>query len=169
MKFVLASLEDLDQIKQMYTKIVQNMYSNDIKIWNEHYPNELFETDILNKSLYLLKDNNIIIGAFTIYKHDNLEEDLMWTNNSSKAFLLNRLGINVDYLHKGYGQKLIKYACKIAKENSAEYLHLLVSDKNIPALSLYEKCNFNKVNGIHEEKISDDFSIYEYGFEMYLM
>lgn len=168
MKLVLAKLEDLQDIKDMYTKIVENMYANDIKIWNQYYPNEVFESDIENKNLYLLKENNNILGAFVIYEHINPEEDIEWENIETKAYLLNRVGVNVDYLRQGIGKKLIQEACKLATKKGAGYLRLLVSEINNPAIELYTKCKFNKLKGIHEERIRDDFSLNEYGFEMQL-
>ena len=168
MKIVVAKLEDLSQIKEVYKKIIKNMYNNNIKIWNEYYPIEVFESDIEQKNLYLLKDNNKILGAFVMYEHKNFEEGLEWTDNKAKSFLLNRIGVNVEYLRQGIGKKLLIQASKLAQKEGAKYLRLLVSDINIPAINLYLKCNFKKVNGIHEEKINDNFSINEYGFEMIL-
>ena len=154
MKIVLAELKDLAQIKEIYTKIVKNMYNNGIEIWNEYYPNEVFETDIENKSLYLLKENNNILGAFVMYEHNNLEDDIKWEDKTAKAYLLNRVGVNVEYLRQGVGKKLISFAGNLAKEKGAKYLRLLVSEFNIPAINLYSK--------------SEDYSLNEYGFEMRL-
>lgn len=91
MKIVVAKLEDLNQIKEIYKKIIKNMYDNDIKIWNEYYPIEVFESDIQQGNLYLLKDNNNILGAFAMYEHENLEKGLEWENCSAKSFVLNRI------------------------------------------------------------------------------
>ena len=71
-------------------------------------------------------------------------------------------------MHQGIGKRLVAEASKLAQEKGADYLRLLVSDINIPAINLYLKCNFKRVNGIYEEKINDNFSINEYGFEMIL-
>ena len=168
MQLVLAKLDDLNKIKEMYTKIIKNMYDNDIKIWNEYYPNEVFESDIEQENLYLLKDNDKILGAFVIYEHKNLEEDVKWKDLNAKAYLLNRVGVNVEYLHQGIGRKLINEACFLAKDNDAKYLRLLVSEFNVPAIKLYYKCDFKKVSGIHKEVINEDFSLNEYGFEIEL-
>ena len=168
MEIVVAKLEDLNRIKEIYKKIIKNMYNNDIKIWNEYYPNEVFESDIEQGHLYLLKENNNILGAFVLYEHKDLEEGLEWSDCKAKSYLLNRVGVNVAYLHQGIGKKLIAEASKLAQKKGANYLRLLVSDINIPAINLYLKCNFKKVNGIHEEKINDNFSINEYGFELIL-
>ena len=168
MEIVLAKLEDLNQIKAMYTKIIKNMYDNDIKIWNEYYPNDVFEFDIEQGNLYLLKENENILGAFVMYEHKNPEEDVEWADSKAKSYLLNRVGVNVEYLRQGIGKKLINEACALAKDKGAKYLRLFVSEINTPAINLYLNCEFKKVNGIHKEKISDDFSLNEYGFEMEL-
>lgn len=168
METVLAKLEDLQNIKDMYFKIIDNMYKNNIKIWNDDYPIEDFVIDIENENLYLLKENDNILGAFALYEHTNPEEDLEWKDKDAKAYLLNKVGVNVDYLRQGIGEKLVNSACKIASLKGAGYLRLLVSDVNNPAIELYTKCNFNKLKGIHEERIRADFSLYEYGFEMQL-
>ena len=89
MKIVVAKLEDLNSIKEIYKKIIKNMYDNDIKIWNEYYPNEVFESDIEQGNLYLLKEDNNILGAFVLYEHKNLEEGLEWADCKAKSYLLN--------------------------------------------------------------------------------
>ena len=66
MKTVLAKQEDLLEIKNIFHKIVNNMISNGITIWNEYYPIEVFEEDIRNNNLYLLfiiniKNNSILM------------------------------------------------------------------------------------------------------------
>lgn len=165
MEIILAKKDDLEQIKGIYTKIVNNMHANGITIWNQYYPNEVFESDIENDNLYLLKEGENILGAFAMYEHTNPETDVEWGNKTAKAFLLNRVGVNVDFLRQGIGKKLINYACELAKDKGAEYLRLLVSELNNPAIELYLKCNFNKLKGVHVEKIREDFSLNEYGFE----
>ena len=168
MEIILAKLEDLSQIKEMYTKIIENMYENNIKIWNEYYPNEEFESDIKHQNLYLLKNAGEILGAFAIYEFNNSFEGVEWEKPNEKAYQLNRLGVNIKYLHQGIGKKLITEARKIAEDNNASFLRLLVSDINTPAINLYFNCGFKKVPGVYKEVIDDDFSLNEYGFEMLL-
>ncbi len=168
MEIVLAKLDNLKEINDMYTKIIEVMYANNIKIWNEYYPNEVFESDIENENLYLLKDNDKIVGAFAMFPHTELEDGVEWEDEDAKAYVITRLGVNVDYLRQGIGERLVSEAIKLAKEKGAGYLRLLVCEENVPAIKLYEKCEFKKLNGIHEERIRADFSLNEYGFEMRL-
>ena len=168
MELVLARQKDLETIKAMYTKIIDNMFANNINIWDDYYPNEMFISDIKNKTLYLLKESDEILGAFSLYEHVDIENDLEWHEKKAKAYLLNKVGVNVNHLKKGIGQKIVEFAMKIAKENDAEYLRLLVCDVNIPAINMYKKCKLKKVKGIHEEVIEKDYSLNEYGFEVLL-
>lgn len=46
MEIVVAKLEDLNRVKEIYKKIIKNMYDNDIKIWNEYYPNGYYSQPI---------------------------------------------------------------------------------------------------------------------------
>lgn len=168
MKVVLAKEKDLDEVKEMFLKIVKNMNSNGLNIWNDYYPIEVFEEDIRNKNLYLLKDHDSLLGAFVMYEHKDLEADVCWKDIHSKAYLLNRLGVNVSYLRQGIGEKLIFEAIKLAKKKKAKFLRLLVVKENIPAIKLYEKCKFKKLDCVHEEIIRDDYSLFEYAYEIEL-
>lgn len=165
MKVILAKQKDLNKIKKMYTNIITNMYANNIEIWNDYYPIEVFQEDIDANNMYLVVENEEILGCFVIYEHKDIEHDLEWKDRSAKAFLLNRVGVNVKYLKQGIGKFIVDSACKITKKNGGKYLRLLVSDINIPAINLYLKCDLNKVAGIHEEKVNEELSIFEYGFE----
>ena len=165
MKIILAEKKDLVDIKEMYVKIINNMISNGITIWNEYYPIEVFEEDIRENNLYLLKNNDVILGAFALYEHKDIESDVKWKDTKAKAYLLNRVGVNVDYIRQGIGQKLVEEAAKLAKEKGAKFLRLLVVKENTPAIKLYDKCKFERVEGLHEEKIRDDYSLFEYAYE----
>ncbi|HBC92713.1 MAG TPA: GNAT family N-acetyltransferase, partial [Pelotomaculum sp.] len=46
------------------------------------------------------------------------------------------------------------------------YLRLFVVDINVPAINLYLRNGFRQVDGIYEEKIDDNFTLREYGFEI---
>ena len=165
MKIILAKQSDLDEIKKMYVKIVDHMTSNGISIWNEYYPLEVFQEDIREKNLYLLKDHDSLLGAFVIYEHKDIESDVKWKDKEAKAYLLNRVGVNVSFMRQGIGEKLINEASKVAKKKGAKFLRLLVCEENVPAIKFYEKCKFKRVKGVHEEIIRDDYSLFEYAYE----
>lgn len=167
MDLTLAKKSDLPQIKTMYKKIIDNMNKNDIQIWDEIYPCEFFQDDIQNKSLYILTEGNDIVAAFALCESNDGEDhlNLKWKNVKEKALYIDRLGVNVNYLRQGVGGLMLKNAMKLAKQKDAKYLRLFVVDINKPAIKLYLKNGFKRVDGTYEEKI-DDFVLREYGFEI---
>lgn len=161
----LAEKSDLPQLKTMYKKAIDHMNENNIQIWDEIYPCEFFQDDIKNKSLYILTEDHNVVAAFALCESNAGEDHLKWKNVKEKALYIDRLGVNVNYLRKGIGRLMLKNAMELAKQKDAKYLRLLVVYINKPAINLYLKNGFKRVDGIYEEKI-DDFVLREYGFEI---
>jgi len=166
MNLRLANMDDLPQLKSVYKKIVENMNSNNIQIWDEIYPCEFFSDDIANNRLYILVDNDDIAAAFALCESNSGEKHVEWANDLEKVLYIDRFGVNVNYLRKGIGSVMLKEAIALAKDRAAKYLRLFVVDINEPAINLYIKNGFKKVKGIYDEIIDDDLVLHEYGFEL---
>lgn len=167
MNLRLANIRDLSNLKAVYGNIIDNMNRNNIQIWNEIYPYQCFKEDIENNRLYLLvEDDDIIAAAFALCESNAGESSVQWENPNDKALYLDRLGVNVDYLRRGIGSIVLKYAITLTKQKNAKYLRLFVVDINKPAINLYLKNGFRQVDGIYEERIHADLTLREYGFEI---
>lgn len=166
MNLRLANMDDLPKLKLIYEKIVDNMNRNNIKIWNEIYPCEFLIEDIENNRLYILVDNNDIIAAFALCESNLGEDYVEWTSKHDKALYIDRLGVNVNYLRKGIGSIVLNKAVEVARNKNTKYLRLFVVDINEPAIKLYLKSGFKRVEGIYDEVIYDNLVLHEYGFEI---
>ena len=166
MKLRLANKQDLPQLKTMYKDIVENMNKNKITIWDDVYPSIFFKSDILNKQLYVLEDNSVIVSAFCLCD-DNIDS-IQWKEPAAKALYIQRLGVNVLYMQKGIGSKTLDEAKEIARKLNYNYLRLLVVDFNYPAINLYLKNGFVKKEGVHSEVIDEEIILYEHGYEIEL-
>ena len=71
-------------------------------------------------------------------------------------------------IHLGSDKNKTAKAKEIAKTLNAEYLRLFVVDINIPAIQLYTKKEFIKVNGVYNEIFDDGFVLHEHGYEIKL-
>ena len=162
----LAVMEDLPQLKAMYKEIIKNMNSNNIEIWDEIYPCEFLENDIKNNQLYILLNNDETVSAFALCHSNAGADSVNWKENHAKALYIDRLGVNVNYLRKGIGCIVLNKAIELSREMGAEYLRLFVVDENYPAINLYKKTGFEKVDGIYDEVINNDFVLHEFGFEI---
>lgn len=168
MEFRQAVMGDLLQLKDMYKRIIQNMNEQDIQIWDDIYPCEFFEEDIKNSQLYVFLNNDEIVAAFVLSNTNLGENAVKWNDNHAKALYIDRLGVNIKYSKKGIGSLMLDKAKEIAKTQDAEYLRLFVVDINVPAIQLYIKNGFVKVDGVYEEVFEDGFILHEYGYEIKL-
>lgn len=168
MDFRQAVMQDLPQLKDMYKRIIKNMNEQNIQIWDDIYPCEFFEDDIKNNQLYILLNNGEIVSAFVLSDTNSGETAVEWNDNHAKAVYIDRLGVNIKYLKKGLGSLMLDKAKEIAKTLNAEYLRLFVVDINIPAIQLYNKKEFIKVNGVYNEIFDDGFVLHEHGYEIKL-
>ena len=166
MKLRLANKQDLPQLKTMYKDIVENMNKNKITIWDDVYPSIFFESDILNKQLYVLEDDSVIVSAFCL--NEDKVDSIQWKEPAAKALYIQRLGVNVLYMQKGIGSKTLDEAKEIARKLNYNYLRLLVVDFNYPAINLYLKNGFVKKEGVHSEVIDEETILYEHGYEIEL-
>ena len=113
-------------------------------------------------------NNEEIVSAFVLSNTNSGETAVEWNDKHAKAVYIDRLGVNVKYSRKGIGSLILDKAKEIAKTLDVEYLRLFVVDINIPAIQLYTKKEFVKVNGVYNEIFDDGFVLHEYGYEIKL-
>ena len=143
----LATNEDLNILKEMYKKVVENMYKNGLRIWNEYYPCEVLAGDIDNQTLYILEDNNEIIAACVLCPSDGEHEEKMgWKEVTSQALYVHRFAVNVKYLRQGMGSVFLEKAREVAKNKGVKYLRLFAITLNKNAINFYMKNGFQKVS-----------------------
>ena len=152
----------------MYKKIVNNMNESNIRVWDEIYPCEYLGDDIKNGRLYILEEKEEIASAFALCNENEGEKSVKWNGSNVKALYIDRLGVNTGYLRKRIGTAALDEAVMLARKKGAEYLRLFVVDTNTPAINLYLKYGFEKVAGTYEEKIDEDLTLHEIGFELKL-
>lgn len=142
----LATNEDLNILKEMYKKVVENMYKNDLKIWDDYYPCEVLAGDIENQTLYVLENNDEIIAACVLCPSEGEHEEKMgWKEVTSQTLYVHRFAVNVKYLHQGIGSIFLKKAKEVAKQNGAKYLRLFAITLNKNAINFYMENGFQKV------------------------
>lgn len=163
----LGTKDDLSQLKLIFDKIIKNMEDNNINIWNEYYPFDEFESDIKNEGLFVIEDNGTIVASFSLFNSMQGAGNFSWTSNTAKVLYLGRVGVNVSYLRQGIGSLVVKYAKDIAIKRGAKYLRLSVVDINLPAINLYLKNGFKKVEGVYKDYSECSQQVLtELGFEL---
>ncbi len=161
-----AQLSDLPQLKEMCDLVVSSMQLKKINIWSEFYPYDEFETDINKQELFVLTTDNQISGVFARVSHIKGEEVFAWQDKNAQAIYISRLAIHPIFSKQGLASKIISKAIDIARKNKIPFVRLTVADTNLPAIQLYEKNDFIRVNGIFNDySPALDIIIPEWGYE----
>lgn len=165
MEFRLAKPEDLSEIQAVYRQLIEHMGENNVVLWNDEYPHEVFEEDIASGRLFVLLDDGKIISAVALNPSHEGASAVGWEEPSAMAVYLERLGVHAAYERQGIGRLMVEESMEIARQQGAAYLRLFVVDVNEPAMRFYESLGFKRVEGLFELVISDDFKVLEFGFE----
>ncbi len=164
MEFRLGVPADLAQIREMFGRIVQDMRRQNITIWDEVYPLDWFEGDILAGQLYVVYAGPRLVCAFVLCDSIANKETPAWQQPDAKALYLYRLGVDPACGGAGVGSFAMQKAMESAKAMGAEYLRLLVVDSNLPALRFYEKNGFTRIPGMYDQLVQGQLQ-WEYGYE----
>ena len=167
MRLRLAQDYDLDRINSMFKELISDMHRRDVTIWNDYYPFFMFQEDIQKERMYLLENDEDIVSVFVLAKDNNGEASIEWNETTKNVFYLDRFAVNVKYLQKGYGAMSLRLAEGEAKRLGAKYMRLFVVPSNVPAIKLYEKCNYQIRKGLYI--LEDDNTITMYGYEKELI
>ena len=120
----LMKKEDLDQVMRIENEAFSRPWSRD------YFIHEIEENEFSELFVYRLNDE--IIGYVDLwYMFENCD--------------LTKIAIRREYRNQGYGDRLLKFAMKLAKDRGCEFMHLEVNVHNSEALKLYQKNHFEIV------------------------
>lgn len=165
MGFRLATLYDLQDLNKMYQSVIDFMLYNDIDIWDIFDPRKFFYDDIVAKRLYILEENDYILGSFTMFEDTFGAKYIDWLSKEVLPVYISRLAVNPKFREKGVGSLLLEYATSLAKEKGYGAIRLLVVDYNEPAIEFYSKNGFVKAEGVYYDEVTDDITFNEFGYE----
>lgn len=126
-----ATTEDLQIVTDIVQKTINEVYpkyypKGAVDFFLEHHRKDIIRKDIDNDCVYLLKDNENIIGTVTINDNE-----------------INRLYILPEYQQKGYGGFLLDFAEKMIFEKHDEiFLYSSFSAKPVYLKRGYTECEY---------------------------
>ncbi len=154
--FLLANIDDASEIMDIYHSLIGTQGCT----WSIEYPDyETVESDICNKSLYILKDNNRIIAVAAAGSFNELEH-FEWT--PQKPCELARIGVTSTLQKQGIGTIILQNVIEAVKDRSFDGIRMLVSKTNPAALALYDKNGFERCGETYMYGI--DFYRYQMNF-----
>ena len=160
----LAKKEEILQLLAITRDCAENMISQNIFQWNEHYPSKTaFENDLLRKELYVLTSDEKIIGCIVLTPI--IDEEYVpvdWLTPNKNNLYIHRLAIHPKFQGKGFAQKLMDFAEDFAIKNNYSSIRLDTFSKNLRNQKFYELRGYKKLGDIYFPKQSEHpFYCYE--------
>ena len=132
-----ARREELEAVYRLYRSSV----GREGCAWDEDYPGELeLRQDFTGNNLYVLTDDNSVLGAVSVVDPPELGDEDIWCCKSYAEIA--RVAVDAPFSGRGYASFMLRELFSILKERGIESIRLSVSQGNPAALRLYQKLGF---------------------------
>jgi predicted amidohydrolase/GNAT superfamily N-acetyltransferase len=136
-----ATLSEINELFQIYLNGKNELAKNGIYQWTETYPTRpIIESDVNKGVLYVLKNDQEIIGAINLSEEQEPEYDTVkWNDKNSNILVIHRLVIDPRFQGKGYARKLMDFAETYACKNKYSSIRLDAYSQNKRVIEFYKK------------------------------
>lgn len=159
-----AKISEINDILNITRACAEKMIKNDIYQWNSEYPSrEVFLNDLNRNELFVLIEDDLLIGVITISTYMDKEyQDIEWLTPNKRNIYIHRLAINPPYQSKGHAQKLMTFAENRARKKLMLSVRLDTFSQNSRNQKFYETRGYEKLSDIYFPRQSDyPFHCYE--------
>ncbi len=163
-KIELATQNQLDRVKEIAEACAKNMIENNIFQWNDKYPSrEIFKEDIKNKSLYVSKIDQEIVGCIMFSSSkDDVYKTVNWITEDEYSLYIHRLAVHPIFQKRGIARKMMDFAEDFAKSNNYISIRLDTFSQNPRNNKFYKSRGYNKLDDVYFPKQSEfPFHCYE--------
>lgn len=163
-KIELATQNQLDRVKEIAEACAKNMIENNIFQWNDKYPSrEIFKEDIKNKSLYVSKINQEVVGCIMFSsRKDDVYKTVNWITKDEYNLYIHRLAVHPIFQKRGIARKMMDFAEDFAKSNNYISIRLDTFSQNPRNNKFYKLRGYNKLDDVYFPKQSEfPFHCYE--------
>ena len=138
MIFRKAKINDAEAVLALYKAVIGMPFCT----WNDSYPEEEeIKEDLSAGTLYVLEEDQKLIGAISIVPKNELNHLDCWTiKENAREFA--RVVIRQDHQRKGLSVHLIEGVIQELQKQNAAAIHIAAAKENIPALKLYQRMGF---------------------------
>ena len=163
-KIELATQNQLDRVKEIAEACAKNMIENNIFQWNDKYPSrEIFKEDIKNKSLYVSKINQEVVGCIMFsFRKDDVYKTVNWITEDEYNLYIHRLAVDPIFQKRGIARKMMDFAEDFAKSNNCISVRLDTFSQNPRNNKFYKSRGYKKLDDVYFPKQSEfPFHCYE--------
>lgn len=170
-----AQKVDFDKATDFYKYAIEN--TNGIEkyarwVYGQHPTNEMILNYINQGAMYLLEEEDIIMGAMAVTMLQGEDYHCInWCVDAAddEVAVVHILCVNPDYQRKGIGKSMICESIAIAKKEMKKAIRLDALESNTPAHQMYQSLGFEYRGKQHlyaENAGWTDFLFFEYMLEI---
>lgn len=118
---------------------------------------------IENNTLYVARYDGKITGSIILdHQPEEAYNNVEWKVDVDykHVFVIRTFVVHPSFLKRGIGLALMNYSLKLAQNSGIQSIRLDVYEKNLPAISLYEKCGFDYIGTV-------DLGLSNYGLDWF--
>lgn len=151
-----AHIDENDMIAALYQSVIGQAGCT----WNESYPGEIeLREDFETENLYVLTDDESVIGAVSVVHTNELDELECWQITDASVREIARVVVDKNYQGQHYSEIMLEQLFEILEKDHCRAIHILVASKNIAAQKIY------KGLGFAERAECDMFGNHYYAYE----
>lgn len=169
-KMEVATSQDVDAIAQLYDEV------NDALAQGINYPGwakgiypikEDAQKAVEEQSLFKICQGDKLIGSVVLnHIGESAYALAQWnyTGDAKNIFVIHTLMVHPACGNQGIGKQILKLVDAYALDNGIKAIHLDVREQNLPAIRLYEKCDYTHIATVdlgYEATGNPQFRLYE--------
>lgn len=148
-----VTLSNLTQTLEVLEKVKQNMLTQGIDQWDEHYPTiNTITTDIQKEQAYIYIEHDEILAYMVLNEEYDIEYNELDWSTSTPFIVIHRLFVNPSAQGRGISSQMIYYAEQYAKEQSYTSIRFDAYSLNNTANTIYIKKGYRLVGTVQFRK-----------------
>jgi GNAT superfamily N-acetyltransferase len=168
MNFIIepGSLADIDELERLYDELNDHLSATiNYPGWIKGiYPvRENAAAGVDDNSLFVARCDGRIAGSVILdHQPEKAYENIVWKIDAdySYIFVVRTFVVHPSFLQMGVGHALMDFSLELALKSEMKSIRLDVYEKNLPAISLYEKCGFEYIDTV-------DLGLGHYGLDWF--
>ena len=168
MNFIIepGSLADIDELERLYDELNDHLSATiNYPGWIKGiYPvRENAAAGVDDNSLFVARCDGRIAGSVILdHQPEKAYENIVWKIDAdySYIFVVRTFVVHPSFLQLGVGHALMDFSLELALKSEMKSIRLDVYEKNLPAISLYEKCGFEYIDTV-------DLGLGHYGLDWF--
>ncbi len=139
-----AQRNHLAEVLELVSVCISDMEERGLTQWDREYPgSSLLEEDIEKERLFLMNDQDRIVGIIALVSEQDPEySDVDWEDKDGRSVIIHRLAVHPDWQRQGLAKKFLRFTEDYASKNGFTSIRVDTYSQNPRMKNLIESNGF---------------------------